>query len=1286
MSPLCVIKFDIMANPRSGGLLTWKVARFVMLLCVTDLTSGQIRYSIPEELELGAFVGNVAEDLGLKIQELSRRKCRLVSDKRKQYLEVKMENGILFVNERIDREQLCGQGSACSLSFEVIVENPLEMFRVDVEILDINDNSPSFPSSVFPLQIAESMAPGARFPLESAQDPDTGTNAVSTYQISANNHFSLKVQTRSGGTKVPVLVLDKQLDREQQSVFELVLTAFDGGNPQRSGNAEITISVLDNNDNAPVFDRESYRANLLENSPVGTLVIKVNAADLDEGANGEVKYSFSKRASQHVRELFSLDVNTGEIRIQGDLDFEETNLYELDIQAMDNGAPAMAGHSSVLVALTDVNDNVPKIQLTSVSSTVREDIVPGTVIAVISVTDEDSAKNGQVNCQIPKNIPFKLQKSSENQYKLVTSGVLDREKVPVYDICISAWDSGSPPLSTNKTILVSVSDINDNAPRFDQSSYNAYVMENNAPGDSILSVTALDPDLDQNSHVSYSILENYMSSFPYVSIDSKSGNIYALRSFDYERLKNFQIQVQARDSGSPSLSSSAAVNVIILDQNDNAPAVVSPVTRNGSATVGPVPQSAPAGYLVTKVMATDTDSGQNARLSYQMLKATDPSLFSLGRNSGEIRVSRILLDKDGTKQSLLVLIRDNGQPSLSATLTVIVPIMANLTGLEFEHNHNFTDGYYSEFCWDINDNAPVFDREVYRTDLSENAPKGTLVIKVNADDSDQGTNADLTYSFSKHASRQVRELFSLDPETGEIRVQGPLDFEKSNIYELDVQAVDHGAPTMAGHSSVLVRLTDVNDNSPEIQLTSVSSTVGEEATPGTVIAVISVTDLDSGKNGEVHCQIPRNVPFQLQKSPENNYKLVTSDRLDREKVDRYNVNILAWDSGSPPLSTNKTIEVSVSDINDNAPRFDQSSYTAYVMENNAPGDSILSVTALDPDLDQNSHVSYSILENPIQDMTSFPYVSVDSKSGNIYALRSFDYERLKHFQIQVQARDSGSPSLSSSAAVNVIILDQNDNAPAVVSPVTRNGSATVGPVPQSAPAGYLVTKVMATDADSGQNARLSYQLRKATDPSLFTVGLQSGEIRLVRNILDTDAPKESLVILIKDNGQPRFSATVTIGFSIVANVTGNDFKHSNFLKNSERFSDLNLYLIIIFGTTSFLFLLIIMMLVALKCHQDRSIGRGYDSGICCYSRKESREGFARRSTARESMHYPGMRESGAIPDAYNYRFCLSPESAKSDFLFLKSYNSTLPQSTLKITDTNVVKEFDQQFNSAMKGQ
>uniref|UniRef100_A0A4W3JT64 Cadherin domain-containing protein n=1 Tax=Callorhinchus milii TaxID=7868 RepID=A0A4W3JT64_CALMI len=723
-----------------GRTLPYRIEHFIVLLCVSHLVSGQIRYSIPEEMKTGAFVGNIAEDLGFEIGKLSARKCRLVSDNGKQYFEVKMENGILFVNERIDREQLCGQGSACSLSFEVIVENPLEMFRVDVEILDINDNSPSFPSSVFPLQIAESMAPGARFPLESAQDPDTGTNAVSTYQISANNHFSLKVQTRSGGTKVPVLVLDKQLDREQQSVFELVLTAFDGGNPQRSGNAEITISVLDNNDNAPVFDRESYRANLLENSPVGTLVIKVNAADLDEGANGEVKYSFSKRASQHVRELFSLDVNTGEIRIQGDLDFEETNLYELDIQAMDNGAPAMAGHSSVLVALTDVNDNVPKIQLTSVSSTVREDIVPGTVIAVISVTDEDSAKNGQVNCQIPKNIPFKLQKSSENQYKLVTSGVLDREKVPVYDICISAWDSGSPPLSTNKTILVSVSDINDNAPRFDQSSYNAYVMENNAPGDSILSVTALDPDLDQNSHVSYSILENYMSSFPYVSIDSKSGNIYALRSFDYERLKNFQIQVQARDSGSPSLSSSAAVNVIILDQNDNAPAVVSPVTRNGSATVGPVPQSAPAGYLVTKVMATDTDSGQNARLSYQMLKATDPSLFSLGRNSGEIRVSRILLDKDGTKQSLLVLIRDNGQPSLSATLTVIVPIMANLTGLEFEHSnllqtsegfshlnlyliitfattsfvflltiivliaikcrqdHNFTDGYYSEFC------------------------------------------------------------------------------------------------------------------------------------------------------------------------------------------------------------------------------------------------------------------------------------------------------------------------------------------------------------------------------------------------------------------------------------------------------------------------------------------------------------------------------------------------------------------------------------------------------------
>ncbi|XP_067851869.1 protocadherin-10-like [Heptranchias perlo] len=657
-------------------------ASFILLLCVSDLVSGQIRYSIPEELDHGTFVGNIAEDLRLNVWELSARNFRLVSDDRKQYMKVNLENGILFVDERIDREKICRQSSTCSLSFQIALDNPLEIHVVAVDILDVNDNSPRFPNSEFSLEISESIAPGARFHVESAQDADVGTNTISTYQISPNEHFGLKVQTRTDGSKSAELLLEKSLDREQQSTFHLVLTAVDGGIPHRSGTTRIIITVMDINDNAPVFDQEIYRASVAENAPKGTLVTKINAADLDEGTNAELTYSFTSHVSQRIRELFKLDPETGEIKVQGVLDFEESRFYELDVQAVDNSPPGLAVHAKVMVGLIDTNDNAPELEVTLVSSAVREDVLPGTVIAVIRVTDPDSGDYGHVQCQVPVELPFKLQKSLRNNYKLVTNDFLDRETAPLYNIYISAWDGGSPPLSTNRTVLVSVTDINDNAPKFTQSLYNVYLMENNTPGVSIFAVTALDPDLDQNGEVSYSILENQMqemSASAYVTINSRNGNIYALRSFDYEQLKHFKIKVQAQDAGSPPLSSTAIVNAIILDQNDNAPVIVSPLTWNSSASVEIVPQSVYAGSLVAKVIATDADSGQNARLSYQLLEATDPSLFTVGLLSGEIRATRSVSDQNIITEKLVLCVNDNGQPSLSSTATIFFSILSNVT-------------------------------------------------------------------------------------------------------------------------------------------------------------------------------------------------------------------------------------------------------------------------------------------------------------------------------------------------------------------------------------------------------------------------------------------------------------------------------------------------------------------------------------------------------------------------------------------------------------------------------
>uniref|UniRef100_A0A672IGK4 Protocadherin gamma-C3 n=1 Tax=Salarias fasciatus TaxID=181472 RepID=A0A672IGK4_SALFA len=678
------------------------VYRFALFTCVLDAVWGQIRYSIPEELEHGAFVGNIAEDLGLDLDKLSARRFRIVSGAKKQYVEVNLENGVLFVNERIDREELCEQSLSCSFHLQVVIENPLELYRVEVEILDVNDNSPSFPWTEFNLDISESAAPGSRFPLESAQDLDVGSNSLRTYLLSVNEHFFLDIQTRSDGSKFAELVLQSPLDREQQSAHQMVLTAVDGGSPERSGTAQIDITVLDANDNAPVFDQSFYRVRLAENAPKGTVVIKLNASDLDEGPNADITYSFSGHAPIKVRQLFSVDANTGEIKVKGVIDYEKARMHEIYVQAKDKGPSAVAVHCKVLVNVLDKNDNLPEVILTSVSTPVQEDAPPGTVIAVISVMDKDSGENGNVDCEIPHHVPFQLHSSFKNYYTLVTSDFLDREAVAEYNITLTARDMGSPPLFTRKTILVQVSDVNDNAPHFKQPSYTVYLTENNAPGASICSVTALDPDSGQNAYLSYSILEGDIRGMPvstYVSINSDSGNIYALRSFDHEQLKNFQITVQAQDAGFPPLKSNVSVNIFILDQNDNPPVIVSPVPINGTAPSGSVPRSVDAGYLVTKISASDPDAGQNSRLFYQLLQATDPSLFSIALYTGEIRTIRQLVEKDPTRHRLVILVKDNGQPPLSATVSIILSVVDSLPdshpdlgdlSLSAHHSSNFS--------------------------------------------------------------------------------------------------------------------------------------------------------------------------------------------------------------------------------------------------------------------------------------------------------------------------------------------------------------------------------------------------------------------------------------------------------------------------------------------------------------------------------------------------------------------------------------------------------------------
>ncbi|KAF4071733.1 hypothetical protein AMELA_G00276830, partial [Ameiurus melas] len=575
----------------------------------------------------------------------------------------------ISVRGRLDREKLCDRNPNCSVEFDVLTlpTEHLQLFHVQVEILDVNDHAPRFPRAVIPLEISETATVGTRVPLDNAADPDVGENALSTYTLSTSDTFRIDVLTGTNGAKYAELVVLKELDRETRSSYELRLTASDAGSPPRTGTTLLKITVADSNDNNPVFAQSSYTIELPEDAAPGVLLVDLNATDADEGTNAKIVYSFSSHVSPKVVETFRIDPDTGHLTLLRKVDFETDDSYDVDVQAQDSGPNSMPAHCKITIKVKDVNDNKPDVSVSLMgndeeAASVSELAPVDTFVALVRVDDADSGLNGEVLCRLAHESHFRLQKTHEKNYVILTNAKLDRETRSEYGLTIIAEDRGTPSLSTVRHFTVRVQDENDNAPHFDKSRYDIFKDENNSPGAYLATVHATDPDLATNGHVSYSVLESMVhgsSISTYVTVDPSSGAIYALRTFDYEEISHISFTVQASDYGNPSLSSNVTVVLNVLDVNDNRPVIVAPPLRNHT-TEFPVSKYSDYGDLVTTITATDRDSGVNGDLSCAITAGNEAGYFYMDSRTCEIRANVSLRDVPTDHVELMILVQDHG--------------------------------------------------------------------------------------------------------------------------------------------------------------------------------------------------------------------------------------------------------------------------------------------------------------------------------------------------------------------------------------------------------------------------------------------------------------------------------------------------------------------------------------------------------------------------------------------------------------------------------------------------
>lgn len=980
---------------------------------------------------------------------------------------------LIKVASVLDRERISSYNLTVSVSDNGKPTARSSFASLVIFVNDINDHPPIFQEAVYRVDISEDVPKGSYIKGVSATDGDSGQNANLRYSLVSGNALGwFSISENSG-----LVTSAAPLDREVASEVVLNISAKDQGLQPRISYTQLIVNVTDVNDQVPTFTQSTYHVSLVEHSPAGTELLVLSASDDDLGPNGTVHFSFDAETPAGVRELFRLDAASGRLSTAAELDREDRASYLLHVQAADAGSPPLHSTGRVNVTLRDVNDNRPVFYPVQYFANVKENEPPGSYVTAVSASDPDLGRNGTVKYVITAGDAAKFRINS-NSGKITTLVALDREEKTAYQLQVTAADGGGLRSHTQAIVTVTVIDTQDNPPVFTQNVYSFVMFENVPVGTVVGTVSATTVDL--NTNISYLITAgDHRGLFTL----NGAGQITTSSQVDREEQGFYQLKVVARAG---EITGEASVNVTVKDLNDNSPHFIHAMEHVSAV------ENWSTGHVIFQARAADPDEGTNGVVVYS-LKQNPKGLFHIHEKHGLITLTGPL-EITSSSYEVEVTASDTGVPRHTSSLVLIVSV------------------------YDVNDNSPVFDQLSYEVVILESEPVNSRFFKVEAADKDSGLNGEIMYDI---AGGNTGDVFGIFPD-GQLYIKAELDREIQDRYNLAVVAKDRAVEPLSASVNVTVVLDDVNDNRPLFNSTNYVFHFEEEQTRGSLVGRVFAEDKDFGPNSEVRYTF---------ETPQPNFEMnaitgeLTSTRqLDRESLVRqrgaavFSFVVVSADQGLPkPLRDQAKVQVYIQDINDNPPKFTRDIYQASVAESAPNLTQLLRVSASDVDENKNGLVGYRIAEGNEEEQ-----FAIDSSSGQVTLVGKLDYESTSSYSLKIIADDAGAVPLSSSCLLSISVLDENDNSPAF-----PKSSLSVD-VLENMRIGELVASVTATDADSGQNADITYSITATNNHGTFSISPNTGSIFLVKKLDFETQSLYKLNITAKDNGRPARSSSIPV--------------------------------------------------------------------------------------------------------------------------------------------------------------